>query len=207
MWFGINKPCVRLYSFSVSSVELTTGTGNGSPLLGALDSLTGGLASPVAPTTAILNLDLVLQVNNTNPYRLDYKQLEPGSVEIPASMLNGPTDSLGYFPVGSWDLVNGTLPGSSASLLPVSVSAEIGLDDPATTGLAPMFVSGGEMSFLIEGIIRGTGWVPWLRGDVTFRCLAHVDDILQFGAHSSEPQCQSTLGVEGVTSQDCWVPV
>ncbi|CAB9498992.1 expressed unknown protein [Seminavis robusta] len=207
-YFTIKEPCVQIFSFTVSGLELGTGdsdAADSNPLVGALNTLSGGLIGSVSKAT--INLDLVLQVNNTNSYKLNYKQLDTGYVKIPEFMLNfgtptdGPVETLNDFPVGNWDIDDGTLPKKSATLLPVSVSAEIDLADPATIGLAPIFLSGGEMAFLIKGGIEGSNWVPGLTGDVRFLCLAQVEDVLQFGA-DAKIFCRTSLDVGGIISQE-----
>jgi len=174
-FFTFEEPSMEILSFTVGGLEM--GQGDSSNLLGSL-----------LPTQATLQLNLVLEVNNTNPFDIDYNPLEQGNIHIPEFLLNGESDnddgpvrSGGDFFIGNWAIPDGTLSKRSSHDIPVEVFATIDLAQPETLGLAPIFLQGGKMAFLIDGGIEGNTWVPFVRGEVRFLCLVQVDNILAFG--------------------------
>jgi hypothetical protein len=201
-FFTVEEPCVDVQSFVISNLELVSSeeAANNNPVLGFVDSLTGGLASSLIPTQVKLNLALQLQVNNTNPFKLEYAQMNDATINIPEYLLtnaaptDGPVISPNDFQIGTWQLPDGTLESRSSSIMPVTVSANIDLSDTATLQLAPVFLQGGAMAFLIEGGIRGSTWVPFVSGDVNFLCLAQIDNILQLD-EGAKVRCRTSIKV------------
>ena len=201
-FFTMLEPCVDVQSFVISNLELGSNeeTVNSNPILGVVNSLTGGLVSEYVPTQATLNLDLQLQVNNTNPFKLNYAQMNDATIKIPEYLLtnapptDGPVVSANDFPIGTWQLPNGVLKKRSSTILPVKVSATIDLADTASVQLVPIFLNGGAMAFLIQGGITGSTWVPFVSGDVRFLCLAEVSNVLSLG-EDAKIRCRTSINV------------
>lgn len=181
-YFTFEEPCVGMQSFVIKDVDLTYAEG-GNAFLDVLDSLTGGMASSLVPTQASITLDIVLEVNNTNPYDLDYEQGEEGLVAIRTTSTDeGDSDQEEDLIVGTWEVPSSTLKSNARNEIPVSLNTSIDLMDTDTMGLAGGLVSGSPLVFRITGGIEGSSWVPGMSGKSIFICLANVDNILELGS-------------------------
>jgi hypothetical protein len=181
-YFNFEEPCVEVKSFQIDSIERG---GDG----GFLGALTGGLLS----TEIALNLTVVLEVNNTNVFDLDYEQGEPGIVVIPADQT--PLDE--DLPIGTWTAPKGTLKKEAVNLVPVIVNAAFDLVGSGAAALATNFVTGGPIVFRITGGVDGKGWVPGMTGENTFVCDATLDDVLN-AEESATVNCKHSTSVAGV---------
>jgi hypothetical protein len=216
-YFTFQDPCIGVYALTVTNVELgyNDDATSSSLLMGFLDTVTGG----ILPTEATITLDMIMEVNNTNPYDLFYEQNELGTIAVPASAMNlstlltgggnnGGEDSMDIPPVsdgdlviGTWEVPDSTLKKKSRNEIPVSITAAIDLMSADTSGLAGILVSEGDFLFRIQGGIEGSSWVPGLRGETTFLCLAKMEDIMDF-KESASIKCRQSTRVGNVMTDE-----
>jgi hypothetical protein len=217
-YFTFQDPCIGVYSLTIKDIELGSNgdATSSSGLMGLLDTVTGGAASAVLPSQATITLDMMMEVNNTNPYDLFYEQNELGTIAIPASTMNLstalsdsgsgedmaiPPASDGDLVIGTWEVPDSTLKKKSRNEIPVSITTSIDLMNADTIGLAGIFVTGGAFMFRIQGSIEGTSWVPGLSGETMFLCLAKMEDILNF-EESASIKCRHTTSVGNLMTDE-----
>jgi len=217
-FFTFKDPCMGVQSFDIKSIDLTTAEGGSSNVfLSVLDTFTNGMASEMIPTQVVMELEIMLEVNNTNPYDASFEQTEEGTISIPldiqqeieqqqqdgstaavsatarsstASVENVENDLV----VGTWAIPDDTLRKRARNSVPVTMKTSIDLLGDDTMDLATKFVSGGALAFRIHGEIKGSGWLPGFSGTTSFICLAMVDDILKIGENATV-KCQRSLKV------------
>lgn len=173
-YLTFHDPCIGVESFSITDMDLESAKDNN--ILGFIDTFTGGLASNLVPTQAVVTIEMVLEVNNTNPYDLEYEQSGEGVIEIPADQDGNDVDE--DLVVGTWELPSSTLKANARNEIPVEVTATIDLLSSEAAGLAGSFITGDLVVFRVRGGIEGSSWVPGATGGMTFVCIANVDNIL-----------------------------
>jgi hypothetical protein len=188
-YFAFEDPCMDIKSFEIVDIDIQRAEG-GNPFLDVLDTFTFGMASQVVPAQATMVIEMILEVNNTNPYDLDYQQGDEGLLEIPLEEGNGTLKE--DLVVGSWTVPSSTLKANARNDIPVSVTTTIDLLSADTVGLATKFATGQTLVFRIRGGIEGSSWVPGVRGTSSFLCLAHVEDIMDFESGTTVKCTHST---------------
>ncbi|CAB9513910.1 expressed unknown protein [Seminavis robusta] len=214
-FFTFHDPCVGVYSLTIKDLDLgSNGDATSSNALwGFLDSITGGAASDVLPTTATMTLEMIMEVNNTNPYDLDYEQREEGTIVIPATSMESSSDNnddlaMSFPPesdadlvIGTWKVPEATLKKKARNEIPVTITTEIDLLGGGTFDLAGRFMSGGAFLFRVKGGIEGSSWVPGMTGKTSFLCLARLDNILNFG-EDANVKCRHSTKVGNLVNND-----
>lgn len=196
-YFAFEDPCVDVKSFEIKDIDMESAEG-GNAILNLLDSFTGGMASQFVPSQVTMEIEMTLEVNNTNPYSLDYEQGEEGIIAIPADEGDSPLEN--DLVVGSWQIPTSTLRAKASNDIPVTVTTTIDLLSADTMGLAGNFVSGKAFVFRIKGGIEGSSWVPGFTGTSNFLCLAYVDDIMDFESGTSI-KCKHSTKVGRIISE------
>ena len=203
-YFGYDDPCIGVYDFSIVNLDMTTNTEEkeSSSILGMVDGFTeslglGSLASQIMPTQATMTIELILEVNNTNPYDMDYEQTDEGVITIPddagaegdedttAARQGEDTEGQGLV-VGTWEFPSGTLKKNARNQIPVTVTATIDLLGSDALGLAGTFATNGPLAFEVDGGIEGEGWVPGISGKTKFFCMARVEKVLEAASNGGE---------------------
>lgn len=207
-YFAFKDPCVDLQSVQITNLELGApkekeGIGN-NMILGLLDSFTGGLASEVSgavPTEVKMTMEMIMEVNNTNPYSLSFQQNDVGQISIPEFALKAsgrndmstiPPENANDISIGTWEIPHSTLDGNAQSTFPVTITAQIDLISVETAQLATLFVTGGTFMFRVSGSLIGSSWVPGIKGTTNLICLARVDNILNLKEDATVKCKQST---------------
>lgn len=195
-YFGFEEPCIGIYDFSIGDLDTGSDPDNAeeaSGIFGLLDGVAEaagfGSISAYIPTQVSMTINLTMEVNNTNPYDMDYEQSEEGVISIPDDAGGAASDSGGEsaarqgttagegLVVGTWELPKGTLKKRKQNLLPVSIDTTIQISD--MLGLGMTFAANGPMAFEVEGNIEGEGWVPGVSGKVSFLCMARLENTAQ----------------------------
>lgn len=200
------EPCVAVSHFRIQDLTMESADTSSNPLMGMLDSFTGGLASQAVPTQVNLSIELTMEVNNTNRFALEYKQAEIGQVYIPQFMMDGqaggaedeplvedPRD----FAIGSWELPQGELQSRASNRIPVSFNGVVDLANPENLGMVPIFMEGGAFALLTTGTIQGSSWVPGISGEIRLVCLATFDNILNLD-EDAKVRCRQSLSVDSL---------
>ena len=201
-YFGYDDPCIGVYDFNITGLDLTGRTGGADSNNDADDSSGGGLfaglidgvteslglgsVSDLLPTQASLTIALIMEVNNTNPYDMDFKQTDDGIISIPddrsvatLESRQGEDPEVDGFVVGTWEMPSGTLKKKARNLITVTVDTKIDLLSTDALGLAGTFASDGPLAFEVDGGIEGQGWVPGIAGKTKLFCMARVDNVIQ----------------------------
>lgn len=196
-YFTFKDPCMVMQSFQMEKFELGKPEegGSGNALIGALDAFTGGLASQLTLSQVEMTMALVMEVNNTNPFDLDYEQEGVGTIVIPADEITGLSQDM---QIGDWTFPKGTLKKNAFNEIPVAMNAVVDLASSESTALTANFVKGGPMTFRITGGIKGEGWVPGLSGENTFICLTTMDNVAAIG-EGANVRCRHSTNVAGQT--------
>eukprot|EP00584_Thalassiosira_punctigera_P017320 CAMPEP_0172575154 /NCGR_PEP_ID=MMETSP1067-20121228/137070_1 /TAXON_ID=265564 ORGANISM="Thalassiosira punctigera, Strain Tpunct2005C2" /NCGR_SAMPLE_ID=MMETSP1067 /ASSEMBLY_ACC=CAM_ASM_000444 /LENGTH=170 /DNA_ID=CAMNT_0013367801 /DNA_START=650 /DNA_END=1162 /DNA_ORIENTATION=- len=130
-----------------------------------------------------MTIQMILELNNTNPYDIECEQADEGVIELSADDEGG-EDLL----VGTWNIESSILKGNARSEIPVEVTATVDLLDNDIISLGVDLVTGQSVTFRVTGGIEGfASWAPDLRAHITLICLADVDNIfgLETGASVS----------------------
>lgn len=201
-YFGYDDPCIGVYDFSIENLTMTTDTDakESSGIVGLVDGFTeslglGSLASQMMPTQATMTIQLILEVNNTNPYDMDYEQTDEGIISIPddrgveddedTTTSRQGDDNEGMV-VGTWEFPSGTLEKNARNQIPVTVTATIDLLSSDALGLAGTFATNGPLAFEVDGGIEGEGWVPGITGKTKFFCMARVEKVIEAASNGGE---------------------
>lgn len=191
-YFTFKDPCMVMQSFEMKTFELgNPEEGGGNAIASALGKLTGGLVK----TQVEMTMALVMEVNNTNPFDLDYEQDGVGTIVIPAGEITGLSKDM---EIGDWTIPKGTLKGNAVNEIPVTMNAIVDLASSESAALTANFVTGGPMTFRITGGIKGEGWVPGLSGENTFVCLTRMDNVATIG-EGADVRCRHSTNVAGQT--------
>lgn len=201
-YFGYDDPCIGVYDFSIGNLTMTTDTDakESSGILGLVDGFTeslglGSLASQMMPTQATMTIQLILEVNNTNPYDMDYEQTDEGIISIPDdrgveddedTTTSRQGDDTEGMVVGTWEFPSGTLKKNARNQIPVTVTATIDLLSSDALGLAGTFATNGPLAFEVDGGIEGEGWVPGITGKTKFFCMARVEKVIEAASNGGE---------------------
>ena len=219
-YFGYDDPCIGVYDFNITGLDLTGRGGadnnnnndaddsSGGLFAGLIDGVTESLGlgsvSDLLPTQASLTIALIMEVNNTNPYDMDFKQTDDGIISIPddrsvatLESRQGEDPEVDGFVVGAWKMPSGTLKKKARNLITVTVDTKIDLLSTDALGLAGTFASDGPLAFEVDGGIEGQGWVPGIAGKTKLFCMARVDNVIQAasGTQDATIRCKHSTKV------------
>ena len=180
-FFGYEDLCVGVSSFEVKDLDFASASSatSNSTLIGVVDEVTGGLGSIMNLAQVNLTLELILDVQNTNPYDMRYVQANEGTVVIPVN-----TTSAAWHPddltIGTWGVQGSTLKKNSVNQLTATLVAVVKLEDleSESVDLGNTLADGYPLVLRIEGGIEGSTWVVGLKGQTTFTCVARINNIL-----------------------------
>ena len=219
-YFGFSDPCVGVESFEITDISLEQDSeGSSSSLISLFDTFTGGLASGIMPTQVTMTLQLVLEVNNTNPYKLELEQQEQGTIAIPlddedgsnttnteegdeATTRNAADNNEDRVVVGTWEIPATTLEKRARNEVPITLTTSIDLLADDTLGLGFKIGTGGKVAFRIDGQVRGSGWVPGFTGTTSLWCLAELEDILNSAGEKATIKCRHSTNVLQIYKRD-----
>jgi hypothetical protein len=186
-YFTVQAPAISIYLIKITDVQIGY-HGQFGPMLEFLDSLTGGAISNRVPSQAMIKMEMIVEINNTNPYDITVEQIEEiGTVAIPACVMYDNcenkeeiviiTESEDDLMLATWEIPDTILESYWSIVMPVSVTFTFDLRD--VYDLTGLFVSGGPLTLRIQGGIKAKSWIPGV-GVAVLWCLAEFDDIHNF---------------------------
>jgi hypothetical protein len=142
-YYNFKSPCVGIQSMSLGKVDI--------------DYLSVFAGDPKGS----VDLDITLQINNTNPYGLTYKQSKIGIIGFRGRQ------------VGKFNIPDGVSEArnSSKSLIKANIKAG---SDGIDISEAMKFVAGKEIQLNFAGEISAVGWLDFAPAVVGFKCNATV---------------------------------
>ena len=210
-YFTFQDPSIGISSVTITGIQMGY-DGDVHPNLEFVDDLTGGAAGNVVPSQAIITMEMILEINNTNTYDINVEQSEErGTIVIPACAMDegssSSCDDVGEttiaaaeseddLTVATWEVPDTVIDANSSTEIPVSVTFTIdfGDADDLTGNLVGLFLSGGPLALRIGGGIEVSSWFPGLRVE-KISCLAVLDDIQNFQDPPPDVTCRHSTNV------------
>jgi hypothetical protein len=195
-YFTFTEPCVGVRPFSLEDLDLgsilgeeaTNNQSQASMLFQIVSMLSGKNSSEsTLPSPLNAKLELMMLIENTNPYDVSYKQNKKGTITIPVSSMSLTSQSddteLSFPPeheddlnIGTWGIPDSILKKRALNEIPLTVKATIDLENRGDgLGLVDLFMSGSGLMLRVEGEIEGSSWIPGLNGQTTLLCVAQVN--------------------------------
>jgi len=216
-YFGFDEPCIDLYDLQVKNLEFGSPEDSDSGVGGLLGSLVNGVTESLGigsllgdlGTQATMEIELQLEVNNTNSYDMDYEQCREGLITIPRDIPENMNDveeqavdsttseENSDFVIGTWEIPSGTLKKGESNIIPVSIVATIDLLGSDVLSLASAFATNGPLMFEITGCIEGEGWFPGVGGNVQLLCMARLENSLNAvaGTEDASVRCRHKMSI------------
>jgi hypothetical protein len=207
-FFTFIEPCVGVRPFSLENLDLgsilgeeaTHNQSEATMFFQIFSMLSGDNGSEnTLPSPLNVTLEVMMQINNINPYDVSYKQNKKGTIAIPASSmaltsqsddgeLTIPPEHEDDWKIGTWGIPDSILKKRALNEIPLSVKASIDLEDRVDgLGLVDLFMSGGGLMLRVEGEVEGSSWIPGLTGQTTLLCAAQVGL-----GHEGKVKCQKS---------------
>ena len=208
-YFTFQDPSIGISSVTITGIQMGYDGDVVHPMLEFADDLTGGAAGNMVPSRAIVTMEMILEINNTNAYGINVERSEErGTIVIPACVMDEGSssgcddadetsaESEDDLTVATWEVPDTVIDANSSTEIPVSVTFTIDFVDvdDLTGNLVGLFLSGGPFALRIGGGIEVSSWFPGLRVE-NISCLAELDDIRNFQDPPPDVTCRHSTNV------------
>lgn len=189
-FFNYKDPCVEIISFDVGPVQLITDEEEQQDNSPNILDMIGDFLGVDIPTRLNITVNIMLEVNNTNTFKLDYEQDTTAENTISIIRDNGE-----ILPLGDWYIGKGRLEKRQQKDIPMRVNASIDLEGSEVAKLVS-----SSTTFRMQGTILGTAWLPGAQGIISIDCLAKVDGL--FNSQLESLACTNRNQLGGIVEEE-----